>query len=192
MSTIVSFEGIPGSGKTTVLLMIQKKLTQMGYKVKVVDIDFTGLALKLHPLARKFPFGHPARVMMYWSLRLDQYDTVVKMSKTNDIVITDRFWDSTYVFDVCTGNAPKEAWDWCNNHIQRRPDLTFLFEAPLEVVSTRKAVEITAKQEVAKTVMLAYSDLARRSNWTVIDANRAVSTVADDCLRRISELCKQI
>lgn len=188
----VAFEGIPASGKSTVINLVSQKLSKKGLRVKIIDIDNSGRNPILHSIARTFPFGHPGRIMLYWVMRLEQYNVLLNESKRSDIVFLDRFWNSTYVFDVCTGRVPKSCWEWVSTFVTQKPNLTFLFDVSVDIAQKRKTVEIVSDPNVAKKVKKAYFDLAQKLEWVVINTNKKREEVTNECYKIINKEIKRL
>jgi len=185
MALVIAFEGVPGSGKTTIIQMLAKDLQVRGLRVEIADIDSSGHIPVLHTIARTYPFGHPARIFLYWTLRLQQYDMMQEILNKADIILADRFWSSTLVFDIRAGGVPLECWEWANQHIKRQPDITFLFEVSLGIAQQRKRTEIMNNPDYAQRVEQAYSQLAGSLSWTRVDATRELVEVRNNCMKII-------
>jgi len=90
VALIVAFEGLPGCGKTTVIGMIMDDLRGRGFKVEIADIETVGHAPVLRPITRTYPLGHPIRILLFWVLRLQQYEVMLRLADV-DVVLVDRF-----------------------------------------------------------------------------------------------------
>jgi len=178
----VAVEGLPGCGKTTVIEMMMDDLRRRGLKVTMVDIETIGHAPILRAIARTYPLGHPARILLFWVLRLQQYDAMQEMSKDTDIIFADRFWGSSIAFDVYGNGVPRKIPEWVGQHIKRPPDITFLFEAPIEVVRQRKEAKTISDDGFARRVEKGYDELANALSWTRVDAMREPEHVKNSCL----------
>lgn len=185
MTLTVAVEGLPGCGKTTVIEMLMRDLRARGLAVEMVDIETTGSAPALRAIARTYPLGHPARILIFWVLRLQQYDALRGMLGRADIIFADRFWGSTFAFDVYGNGVPRELLEWVGRHIERQLDVTFLFEAPLEVVRTRKVANTMHDLGFARRVEQGYEHLADTLGWIRVDATREPARVAEQCLEVI-------
>lgn len=185
MTLTVAVEGLPGCGKTTVIEMLMRDLRARGRVVEMVDIEITGSAPALRAIARTYQLGHPARILLFWVLRLQQYDALRGMLGKTDIIFADRFWGSTLAFDVYGNGVPREFLEWVGQHIERQLDLTFLFEAPLEVVRQRKTANTMSDLGFARRVEQGYEYLADTLGWIRVDATREPASVAEQCLEVI-------
>lgn len=185
MALLVSFEGISSSGKTTAIQGIKRRLKRRGFKVEVVDTDSTGDAPLLHPIARMYPVEHPARTLLYWVLRLQQHDAA-GMATDADVVLADRFWISTYVFDVCLNDVPQEVWDWVTRYITFYPDITLFFEVSEYVARKRREPKVMADRDLSRIVIESYAKLAKENSWVCINAEQDVDSVVTNCLQVIN------
>jgi len=184
----VAVEGLPGCGKTTVIEMMMDDLRRRGLKVEMVDIETIGHAPTLRAIARTYSLGHPARIILFWVLRLQQYDTLQEMLGGTDIIFADRFWGSSLAFDVYGNGVPREILEWVGQHIKRQPDITFLFEAPIEVVRQRKEAKTISDDGFARRVEKGYQELADALSWIRVDAAQGPEQVKEDCLGNLSLL----
>ncbi|MBI4122796.1 MAG: thymidylate kinase [Parcubacteria group bacterium] len=185
MSLIIGVEGLPGCGKTTIIGMLKDELRSCGLQVEMVDVETIGHAPTLRAIARTYPLGHPARILLFWVLRIQQYDTMQEMLDKADIIFADRFWGSTIAFDVYGNGVPRELLDWVGQHIKRQPDITLLFEAPLCVVRERKEATTMGDPSFARRVERGYQELANIFSWVRVDATLSPARVREACLQAI-------
>jgi len=185
MALIIAVEGLPASGKTTIIRMMTEDLQQTyGLRIKTVDIETTGHSPGLRAIAREYPLGHPIRILLFWVLRLQQYDAIQEeLAKKVDVIFADRFWGSTIAFDVYGNGAPYELLKWIGRHIKRQPDFTLFFDAPLDIVKKRKEVKTMDNPDFAKRVEYGYKELAEKLSWVRVDATQKPEEVKDFCLK---------
>lgn len=186
---VIAFEGLPGAGKTTAIEHIVPVLASQGLRTKVVDIELTGNSPELRAIARTYPPGHPSRIMLFWVLRLQQYQAIQEdfEQQAVDVIIADRYWGSTVAFDLHGNNVPQAVMDWVGSHIHFQPDLTFFFDVPLELIHQRKEAKTMLDPLFAKRTEFGYKLLAERSNWTHVDASQTIADVVGFCLNAIQE-----
>jgi len=190
MTLIVAFEGLPGTGKTTAAEKIVATLRSEGLQVGFVDIETIGDAPVLRESARKFPLGHPARILLFWVLRLQQFEMMQSLTKTCDIVIADRFWGSTIAFDVFGNKVPEEVVNWFGSFITKEPDITFLFDAPIDLIRKRKEAKTMKNPSFAERVYAGYKQQAKKKGWLRVDAAKDPETVYSVCLEVIRDHLK--
>lgn len=188
MALLVAMTGLSGTGKTTALYQIREDLHANGFRVGMVDIETVGYAPQLHAVAKTLPPDDPARSMMLWALRKQQHDLVVAMEAENrtDAILVDGYWERSFVLDLCGNRVPLAVLAWVGQCIKRRADITFLFEAPLKVIRSRKISE-TIKDDTAfaERVIRGYNKLAASCGWTRVDATRSPQEIKEDCLKVI-------
>ena len=143
----ITFEGIEGSGKTTHSKWAAAYLEEKGLKVihtrepggtKVGEIVRKILLEKSTPLA---PF---AEIFLFAADRAEHVAEVIQPAlERGEVVICDRYIDSTTAYQSGGRNIPKE-WVGTLNNLSSQgvlPDLTFLLDCPADVGLTRARVK---------------------------------------------------
>jgi len=181
MPFIVALEGLPGCGKSTAIKNMTAKLRKQGQKTEAVDVG--SIAPDLHKAASGRNVSRLSKIMVFWALRLMQNEAIKKMTDC-DIVFADRFWGSVLAIDVYGNRVPREILEWAGKDVVQ-PDLTFLFEAPLEVARERKKSRITSETDFARRVVRGYVELAEKYGWLRIDATKSPEKVCEKCLKEI-------
>lgn len=182
MPLFVAFEGLPGTGKTTAIEKIKKDLKRNGFKAVISDIETIGDAPRLRAIAGKYPPGHPAKILLFWILRIQQYDFAMENLGNADVVIADRFWGSTLAFDVYGNMVPEELMRWVKGYIKIWPDITFFFDAPLGVAIKRKESGTMKDIKFARRAEKGYLALAEKLGWVRVDASLSPEKVEKICL----------
>jgi dTMP kinase len=139
----ITFEGIDGSGKSTQLIRLKDTLTDAGHSVLVTrNPGGTELGMQL----RKILLHHPGYVdpmcemMLYMADRAQHITEVIEPALAEGkIVLCDRFVDSTLAYQgYGRGLALDAIWQMNDLATRKRlPDLTFLFDGPVEVLASR-------------------------------------------------------
>jgi len=191
MTFLIGIEGLPGSGKTTAIEKLIPRFQSLGISVEMIDIETTLHAPTLRAIARTYPLGHTIRTLLFWILRLHQYETGQEKIDSMDIIIMDRYWGSTIAFDFYGNQVPMKVLDWAGREIKKYPDVTLFFNAPLEVVRSRKKAKTINDEAFAQRLAAGYLQLAKKHNWAEIDATKDVEEVAEDCFKIILERYKQ-
>ncbi len=185
LTLTVAFEGLPGAGKTTVIGKITENLTAKGFKVGMVDIETIGDAPILRQISKKYPLGHPSRIILFWMLRLQQYDMMQEMMGDYDIIFADRFWGSTIALDIYGNGVPVEVLHWVGEHIEEYPEITFFFSASIDIVRSRKDAKTMQDDDFAMRVKNGYERTAKEEEWTEINAEQSPDKVTEDCIKVI-------
>ena len=179
----VSFEGLSGGGKTTAINSVVKRLTSAKYSIKVLSSDSGEEATALHRIAKQFPLGDTKRLLLFWTLRLLQYEAVFATDPEIDIIITDRFWGSTLAIDEFGNGVPHEVLSWVGSGIRYFPDITLLFQVPVAIARARKpgGAPTLASDEFAERVCRGYQQLALEHDWIEVNGGFPPEVVARSC-----------
>ncbi|MDP3916880.1 MAG: dTMP kinase [Nanoarchaeota archaeon] len=135
---LITFEGGEGCGKTTHAKLLGNYLDDLGYKVHVtrepggVEVAEAIRKIILNPDLSKSAM---TELFLYEAARAEFVKTVVRPHMENgEIVISDRFFDSTTAYQGYGGNIPLETVNRMNLLAAGIiPDLTFLIDIDAEV-----------------------------------------------------------
>lgn len=137
----ISFEGIDGAGKSTHIAYVADWLKSHGHQVVTTrEPGGTPLGEKLRELLLHEKMHLETEAMLMFAARREHIAQVIEPALARgDYVITDRFTDATFAYQ---GGGRKLSLEklgvleqWVHPHLQ--PDLTFLFDVPLEVARAR-------------------------------------------------------
>lgn len=140
---LLSFEGIDGSGKTTIINHLVEKLKQRSLSVKVLQEPGTS---KMGQQIRKLlktstPRTSLSELLLYEASRADMVETILIPSlKKYDVVILDRYIDSTIAYQ---GYGNKNDIELINklNQIATKgitPDISFFIDVNVEEAKKRR------------------------------------------------------
>jgi len=139
----VTFEGIEGAGKSTLVAAVAERLRAVGEDVLVTKepggTDF-GDAVRTLFLDPAFEVDPVAEVMLVNASRAQLVAEVISPAlKLETIVLCDRFFDSTVAYQgFGRGLDGEELLQICLSATRRiSPDLTFLVDIPVEVSAAR-------------------------------------------------------
>lgn len=201
----LSFEGGEGSGKSLQARGLAQTLIERGREV-VLTREPGGTAagerirdILLH--AREIPLSPEAQVLLFSSARAQLVREVIRPAlDSGKIVIADRFFDSTVVYQGHAHGVSLEAI----REVTRlavgtlMPDRTFLLDVPVEVGLARSGWRAEAKWDRFEAdatdfhvrVRDAYLRLAAADarRFVVIRADRDESEVASDIRRDVDAL----
>ena len=201
----LSFEGGEGSGKTLQARALAQALTERGRDV-VLTREPGGTAagerirdILLH--AREIPLSPEAQVLLFSSARAQLVREVIRPAlDAGKIVIADRFFDSSVVYQGYGQGVPLEAI----REVTRLavgtlvPDRTFLLDVPVEIGLARSGWRAEAKwdrfeadaTDLHVRVRDAYLRLAAAEphRFVVIRADREEAEVAADIRREVDAL----
>src|SRR5680860_912585 len=109
----ITFEGGEGAGKTSQITLLKEKLIKAGYEVIVTREPggSPGAEAVRHVLlsGAAEPFGEEMEAILFSAARSDHVATVINPAlQQGHIVISDRFFDSTRVYQGISGKASPE------------------------------------------------------------------------------------
>lgn len=137
----ITFEGIDGAGKSTHLGYVADLLAKRGLTVAVTrEPGGTALGEKLRELLLHETMHLETEALLMFAARREHLAQVIEPALARgDWVISDRFTDASFAYQ---GGGRKLAVEkltalehWVHPHLQ--PDLTLLFDVPLEVARQR-------------------------------------------------------
>ena len=191
----LSFEGIDGSGKSTQARLLRASLEALGHTVLLTREP--GGSPGAEEIRRLVLEGEPDRwspqteLLLFTAARRDHLEKTIRPAVARgDVVLTDRFADSTRMYQGLTrGNLRAEVDALHALMIGVEPDLTFLVDIPPEAGLARATARAGAEmrfedmgvevQTLARDGFLALA-AANPARFRVIDGNRAAEAVAQD------------
>ena len=137
----ITFEGIDGAGKSTHLAFVANLIQSRGIPVVTTrEPGGTALGERLREMLLQEKMHLETEALLMFAARREHIAQVIEPAiNRGDWVISDRFTDATYAYQ---GGGRKldlhklEVLEqWVHPHLQ--PDLTLLFDVPLEVARAR-------------------------------------------------------
>ncbi|WP_395006466.1 dTMP kinase, partial [Undibacterium sp.] len=141
LGQFISFEGIDGAGKSTHISFVQQVLQQRGISVITTrEPGGTPLGEALRALLLKEKMHLETEALLMFASRREHIAQLIQPAlDAGTWVISDRFTDATFAYqgggrklDLEKLNALEK---WVHPHLQ--PDLTLLFDVPIEVARAR-------------------------------------------------------
>jgi dTMP kinase len=197
----ISLEGIDGSGKSTQGRLLADRLRAEGHAVTLTREP--GGSPGAEEIRRLVLEGATDRwspeteILLFTAARRDHLEKTIRPALARgDVVITDRFADSTRIFQGITRGDLAATVDRLHDlMIGVEPDLTLLFDLDpakgLARATARAGVELRfedmglAFQQKARTGFLALA--ARHDRFQVIDADGDTDTVAARVRKVVSD-----
>ena len=137
----ISFEGIDGAGKSTHIGFVADYLASRGKTVVASrEPGGTGIGEKLRDLLLHEKMDLETEALLMFASRREHIAQVIAPGLARgDWVLSDRFTDASFAYQGGgrgLDRAKLEALEnWVHPHLQ--PDLTMLFDVPLDVARTR-------------------------------------------------------
>ena len=203
MGLFVTFEGIDGSGKSTQANALLRKVQEEGYNAVLFrEPGGTRISEQIRQIllsTKHSEMDSLTEVMLYSAARAQlTVEMILPGLKENDIVICDRYFDSTTAYqgygrgidlefvDALVKEAAKKLW----------PDVTFLVDVDAELAESRSGtmgrpdrLELETK-EFKFRVIKGFKEIAKREPERVIilDGNEKVDAIAEKVWKHISLL----
>lgn len=140
----VTLEGPEGAGKTTNRQFLADHLQQAGYQVVLTrEPGGTGLAEKIRELLlarHDEPMAVDTELLLMFAARSQHLQQLIRPALAQGkIVLCDRFTDATYAYQGGGRGIDQQRIAVLENFVQGqlRPDLTVLFDLPVEVGMAR-------------------------------------------------------
>ena len=196
----ITLEGMDGAGKSThipdIIKLLEKKDVEV---VSTREPGGTALGEQLRTLLLKEPMHPETETLLMFAARREHIAQIIDPALARGAwVLSDRFTDATYAYQ-CGGrgvlaNKVIDLEAWVQGGLQ--PDLTLLFDVPVEVSVARLASARTPdkfereSKEFFTKIRNAYLDRAYRNpnRFCIINSNQALDDVKAEVKSVISTL----
>ncbi len=185
----ITFEGVDGAGKSTHLAWFADTLRQRGLEVLITrEPGGTPLGERLREILLNQPMHAETEVLLMFAARLEHIEQVIRPAlQRGTWVVSDRFSDASFAYQGGGRGVPLAKLEllerWVHEDLQ--PDLTLLFDIPVEIARQRLSNNITLdrfEQEQAdffERVRAAYHRRVQQNpqRYAVIDAAQSLEKV---------------
>jgi len=196
----ITFEGVDGAGKSTHLNWFADTLRQRGLDVLVTrEPGGTPLGERLREILLNQPMHAETEALLMFAARLEHIAQVIKPAlQRGTWVVSDRFSDASFAYQGGGRGVPltklEQLESWVHEDLQ--PDLTLLFDIPIEVARQRLANNATLdrfEQEQGsffEKVRQAYLDRYRKTprRFSLIDASQTPEQVKAELAKVVASL----
>jgi dTMP kinase len=200
---LIAVEGLDGSGKSTQIHLLKKWLETLGLKVFFSEWNSSELVKTATSKGKKRHLLTPTTFSLIHATDFgDRYERqLVPLMRAGYVVLCDRYIFTAFARDTVRGCRPE--WVRGNYGFAALPDLTFFFNAPLEVslkrilvgrpelkyfeagMDLRLSTEPDESFRIFQGRMLdQYLAMSSEFNFLVVDASRPVE-VQQSVLRRL-------
>ncbi|TXI78688.1 MAG: dTMP kinase [Dechloromonas sp.] len=198
----ITFEGIDGAGKSSHVEWLAQWLRDHGKTVVVTrEPGGTALGERLRELLLNEPMHLETETLLMFAARREHLAQVIEPALARgEWVICDRFSDATYAYQGGGRGLDRAKFatleHWVHAHLQ--PDLTLLFDLPLDIARERivLANRVLDRFEQERVdfhdrVRQAYLDRALHhgNRMRVIDANQPLEDIRKVLENIVSSIC---
>lgn len=195
---LITFCGIDGSGKTTMISLLEKYLISKGYKCVLVkqpseEIRHNSLFRASIDQPYSESIDYRAITMLCAADKLQHSTKIIEpLLKDGYIVISDRYIYSSLANLIAYG-FNNESWIYEISRYIVRPDIAFFLSVPTETAVERIRKRKNEKNryinmELQDKLSYAYMQIALGNNGYIIDCNRSIEysfDVIKDIVTRI-------
>jgi dTMP kinase len=141
MGKFITFEGVDGAGKSTHLEWFAARLRERGREVLVTrEPGGTPLGERLREILLSQPMHAETEALLMFAARREHIEQVIRPAlQRGTWVISDRFSDASFAYQGGGRGVPLGKLEQLENwvHAGLQPDLTLLFDIPVEVARQR-------------------------------------------------------
>ena len=185
----ITFEGVDGAGKSTHLAWFTDALRQRGTDLVLTrEPGGTPLGEKLREILLHEPMHAETEAMLMFAARREHLEQVIRPAMEQGTwVVSDRFSDASFAYQGGGRGVSiaklEQLERWVQDDLQ--PDLTLLFDIPIEVARQRLASNASLDRfeleqgEFFERVRQAYLARAAKmpQRFIVIEAEKSISEV---------------
>ena len=193
MKRFITFEGIDGSGKSTIIREVAQRLKQDSYKVMLTyEPTDTPIGKTVQTCIQHHtdPF---VTTFTFLADRIQHGHQISQWLEEDYIVLCDRYADSTYAYQgVQLTEHMEKPMHWLqelSDHLIPQPDRTFLFildpEIALQRIQQREALIPFEQVSFLRKVQDNYLSLATTKRFRKLDATETIKTLTDLCYEDI-------
>lgn len=196
----ITFEGVDGAGKSTGLDWFADALRQRGIDLLVTrEPGGTPLGEQLREILLNQPMHIETEAMLMFTARREHVEKVIRPAlQRGTWVISDRFSDASFAYQGGGRGVPlaklEQLEQWVHGDLQ--PDLTLLFDIPIEVARQRLSNNVSLdrfeqeKGEFFERVRQAYLARVAKSpqRITVIHAEKSLQEVQQELSKIVASI----
>ncbi|ADD08267.1 dTMP kinase [Candidatus Aciduliprofundum boonei] len=193
----IVFEGIDGSGKSTIARRIAKHLSSLGHDIFLTEEPTTTWMGKDVRRAIEEEKNPLSQALLFFADRAEHVEAIKKNLEDGKIVISDRYVYSTFAYQGAQMEKLMpldKALKWLEGvyePMRLDPDMVILLKIEprrgLDFVNTRDFKEKFEREEFLERVQDIYMDLADKYGFFVVDSNRNLNEVYEDVRKIIDD-----
>lgn len=195
---LITFEGIDGSGKTTLARLTYQELRSKGHKVILTaepTDTWLGASVKKSFKEDVNPF---TEALLFIADHATHVEKIKEWLEQGIIVVSDRYNDSNYAYQGASlrdllMKFKIDAIEWLieiQKHFTITPDITFLLDinpqTSLKRISGRDEKTKFEKLKFLEDVRKNYLKLAVAERFKILDGNKSIDELFDEVMKHIA------
>lgn len=195
LTGFVTFEGIDGSGKTTVSRLVAEKLRSRGHSIFLTSEPTTGWLGAAVRRGVEEDVDPVTEAFLFLADRAAHILEIRSHMSRGELVLCDRYADSTYAYQGArlagVLRDPVRFLQRASDPWVLPPDVTILLRIPaelgLERIKDRPNKLRFEDPHLLRKVAANYDRLAKSRRFVVVDATRPSEVVTDDAISAIEK-----
>lgn len=202
LGKFITLEGVDGAGKTSHIEFIKEYLTNLKFDfIMTREPGGTELGERLREILLHDEMTPKTETILMFAARNEHIEKVIRPGLTSGaIVISDRFTDASYAYQSGGKGVEDEEIDVLKDLVQKnlQPDLTFLFDLPVEVSikrlkKTRKLDKFEKEEkDFHENVRKKYLMIAKNNpkRFSVLNSEKSIDEIQSQIKIKLNELLK--
>ena len=202
LGKFITLEGVDGAGKTSHIEFIKEYLINLKLDfIMTREPGGTELGERLREILLHDEMTPKTETILMFAARNEHIEKVIRPGLTSGaIVISDRFTDASYAYQSGGKGVEDEAIDVLKDLVQKnlQPDLTFLFDLPVEVSikrlkKTRKLDKFEKEEkDFHENVRKKYLMIAKNNpkRFSVLNSEKSIDEIQSQIKIKLDELLK--
>ena len=202
LGKFITLEGVDGAGKTSHIDFIKEYLTNLKLDfIMTREPGGTDLGERLREILLHDEMTPKTETILMFAARNEHIEKVIRPGLTSGaIVISDRFTDASYAYQSGGKGVEDEEIDVLKDLVQKnlQPDLTFLFDLPVEVSikrlkKTRKLDKFEKEEkDFHENVRKKYLMIAKNNpkRFSVLNSEKSIDEIQSQIKIKLDELLK--
>ena len=202
LGKFITLEGVDGAGKTSHIGFIKEYLTNLKFDfIMTREPGGTELGERLREILLHDEMTPKTETILMFAARNEHIEKVIRPGLTSGaIVISDRFTDASYAYQSGGKGVEDEEIDVLKDLVQKnlQPDLTFLFDLPVEVSikrlkKTRKLDKFEKEEkDFHENVRKKYLMIAKNNpkRFSVLNSEKSIDEIQSQIKIKLDELLK--
>ena len=202
LGKFITLEGVDGAGKTSHIEFIKEYLTNLKLDfIMTREPGGTELGERLREILLHDEMTPKTETILMFAARNEHIEKIIRPGLTSGaIVISDRFTDASYAYQSGGKGVEDEEIDVLKDLVQKnlQPDLTFLFDLPVEVSikrlkKTRKLDKFEKEEkDFHENVRKKYLMIAKNNpkRFSVLNSEKSIDEIQSQIKIKLDELLK--